>query len=528
MFYKFIIVTLNFSLLLILLSCSKTNGELAQILPVGPAGDVNNSAHTYETYGLIGDGVTDNTAALQKLIDDRSEIYLKGGTYIINATINLKAKLKFYGEATTVIKAGNKMSGTLLNNGRYFFGNAADELVVSRITFAQSDQAYQWSDWNNACIYLLNSKSTIIENSVFDFHLPYAKIGMEAVWISGTGSANNTIKGNKITTLGIKYAENGADGTIVERNILNNPFSNGLTANGNHAIDYSSGCQVLNNTILNAGRMAIEDWGLTTGSLIKGNVITGSGNDPDQAIDGIALSAVGIEVKVIGNTISDSKIYAIEVRGNYNVVVSSNIILDNPESTGVILNYTFPVPAAIQRPLAAAITGNKFSKSDIGIHVFGDYEANALIQSNTFTNIIAKGISIESGAATYKLDIEKNHFNYTVSTPKERFGVFSYTRHSPGTANQIINLVADTISYAASASAGAGFDLGFVIRTDKASIVNSVVEGNNNKSLSGAAVNAITAFGAKPINVKFTNNKVYGAVVDLTGFVDKELTGNNF
>ncbi|WP_316809994.1 right-handed parallel beta-helix repeat-containing protein [Pedobacter heparinus] len=504
-------------------------GETVQDLPVSPGNGIGKPGQSFESYGLIGDGITDNTAALQKLIDERSEIYLKSGTYIINQTVNLKAGVKIYGEGSTIIKAGNNMSGTLLSNGRYFFGNTADQFIINRITFAQSDQPYHWSEWNNACIYILNSKSTIIENCVFDFHLPYALTGMEAVWISGPASSNNTIKNNRLLTLGIKYAENGADGTIVESNDIKNAYSNAVTANGNHLTDYSSGCQVLTNTITNAGRMAIEDWGKTNESLIKGNVITGTGKDPKQAIDGIALSAVGTDVRVTGNIISDSKIYAIEVRGNCNVAVANNVILENPGSTAIILNYTFPVPENIQHARAATVTGNKLSKSDIGIHVFGDYEANALIQSNTFTNIITKGISIESGAATYKLDVEKNHFAYTISTDKERFGVFSYTKYNSSAAvNQVINLVADTISYATSASGGAGLDLGFVIRTDKATVSDAVIQGNNNKSSSGAAVSAITAFGGKPVDVKFSNNKVFGAVVDLSGFINKQLTGNSF
>lgn len=522
------IIILSCVLSLFLPSCGKVNTNPAHGVPVKPENGTDKPALTFQSYGLKGDGITDNTAALQKLIDESSEIYLKGGTYIINQTINLKAGIKIYGEATTVIKAGNSMSGTLHTHGRYFFGNAADLMLINGITFKQSDNAYNWGDWNNACVYLLNCKSTVIENSFFDFDLPYLIKGMEAVWISGTGSANNTIKNNKIKTLGIKYAENGADGTIVENNTLINAYSNAITANGNHPTDYSTNCQILNNTVTNAGRMGIEDWGKTEGTIIKGNKVTGTGKDPKQSIDGIAISAVGSHVKVISNVISDSQVYAIEVRGNYGTAVTNNMITDNPASTGIILNYTFPIPENISGVTRAMISHNKINKSDIGIHIFGDYEANVLIQGNTFTNTITKGISIESGSSIYHLDLEGNKFNFTVSTGKERFGLFSYTKFSPGTANQIINIATDTINYSASASGGTGIDLGFVIRTDKATISNVIVQGNNNKSAAGIPVNAITALGAKPIGVKLINNNVSGALVDLTGFTYTQSTGNNF
>lgn len=511
---------------LILISCDKANTNPVYGVPVENGTD--KQSLTFQSHGLKGDGITDNTAALQKLIDESSEIYLKSGTYIINQTLNLKAGIKIYGEAATVIKAGNNMSGTLSSNGRCFFGNAIDQMVISGITFSQSDHAYNWSDWNNACVYLLNCKSTVIENNLFDFHLPYLAKGMEAVWISGTGSANNTIKNNKISTLGIKYAENGADGTIVESNTLNNTYSNAITANGNHPTDYSTGCQILNNTIINAGRMGIEDWGKTDGTIIKGNKVRGTGKDPKQSIDGIAISAVGCNVKVIANEISDSQIYAIEVRGNYGTAVTNNTLTNNPASTGIILNYTFPIPENMPGVGRAEINGNSINKSDIGIHIFGDYEAKAVIQGNTFTNTITKGLSIESGAATYQLDFERNKYYFTVGTSKERFALFSYTKYSPGTANQMINITADTIAYASAASGGTGADLGFVIRTDHATVNNVAVFGNNNKSVIGTPVNAITALGAKPIGVKLTNNHVSGALVDITGFTDLKSTGNNF
>lgn len=529
------LLTLKFPLIFLALtscfavsSCSKNSTEAIDKNDLAISVVATQNAQQYQNYGLIGDGITDNTAALQKLIDGTPTVYLKAGTYIINQTINLKSGSKIYGEAATIIKAGNNMSGTLLTNARYFFVNSTDNVLIHQLTFSPSDNAYQLSTWNNACIFLLNSKNATIENSNFAFHLPYSTLGLEAVWVSGTGSANTNIKSNTISTLGIKYAENGADGTVVQNNVLNNAYSNALTANGNHATDYSTGCQIMNNTINNAGRMGIEDWGNTDGSIIQGNKITGSGKDSNQAIDGIGLSAVGTNVKVMDNVITDTKLYAIEVRGNYNITVSGNTLADNPLCTAIILNYTFAVPAKATAGSVAAITGNKISNSKIGIHVFGDYQASANIQSNTFTNVISKGISIESGAQTYKLDIKNNKFNYSVPAPAERYGLFSYTKYNPGTANQVINLATDTLNYSAGAAGGAGLDMGLVIRTDHALISNLLFNGNSNKSSSGTGITAVTAFGGKPAGLTMTNNKVYGATVNLTGFSAVVSTGNNY
>jgi len=71
-------------------------------------------------------------------------------------------------------------------------------------------------------------------------------------------------------------------------------------------------------------------------------------------------------------------------------------------------------------------------------------------------------------------------------------------------------------------------DMGFVIRTDKAVISGNVVQGNNNKSAKGVPVYAFTAYGAKPSDIQFLNNKIYGATIDLSGYVNKVSSGNNF
>jgi hypothetical protein len=482
--------------------------------------------HPFYSYNLKGDGLTDDTEGLQKVLNDSSQVFLQAGTYIINKTINLKANTKLFGQKGTIIKGGNNMVGTLLENGRYFYAEKADHSLIRNVTFLQSESPFYFQEWNNACIYIQNTQDFEVRQCYFDFQLAYGKLGMEAVWISGTSSKNNVLRQNKINTLGIRYAENGADSTLVDSNTLIKSYGNALTASGNHPSDMIVGCKVSKNTISNPGRMGIEDWGNTLGTLIEDNQISETGSDPNQAEDGIALSAVGVSTLVLKNTITASKIYAIEVRGNYGVVVSGNDISLNPNSTGIILNYTFPIPA--EHLPVTKIESNKISESKIGIHIFGDYESNASIVKNILTDNSVKGISVESGAENYLLELENNTYNFSVPNTEDRFAIFTYTKHAPGTVNQLLHVVGDTIRFAKSAAEGRGVDFGLVIRTDKAKIENLNIQANNNRNVNGIPVNAITAFGAKPLNAIFNNNVVLGGTVDLQGFLNPVLNGNNF
>lgn len=482
--------------------------------------------HMFSSYNLKGDGVSDDTDALQKLINDSSNIYLKSGTYIINRTINIKANTKLFGQPGTVIKAGKNISGTLLVNGRYIFAEKSDYSVIQNITFSQSGTPFLLGEWNNSCIFLLNTKNCRIEKCLFDFHLDYNVLGMEGIWISGSGSKNNNILKNEVRTLGIRYAENGADSTKVEANILINAYSNALSATGNNETDKIVGCKVLNNQVINAGRMGIEDWGNTEGSLIEGNNISGTGKDPKQAVDGIALSAVGMRTSVIKNTIANGQLYGIEVRGNYGAVLSGNDISSNANVTGIILNYTFPAPADNLKP--CVVSANKIAGGKLGLHIFGDNESNAKITNNSFINVLVKGISIESGAKNYLIEIANNRFNFSTPNTEDRSAIFSYTKYPPSTANQVVTMTADTINFTPPAASGRGVDFGIIVRTDNAKIEKLQFQANGNRNAKGTPVNAITALGAKPVNVTMTGNTVSGGLVDLNGFVFPKLNGNSF
>lgn len=505
-----------------LLSCTKSSTVI--IYPVNT--NVEISAHTFYAYNLKGDGISDDTQRLQKLLNDSSVIYLKAGIYIINQTLNFKAKTKLVGQKGTIIKAGKNMNGTLLTNGRYIFAEKSDNSTIQNVQFDQSENPYNFKEWANSCIFILDTQNFQVRQCTFNFHLSYGTIGMEAIWISGAFSKGNILSENQIKSLGIRYAENGADSTIVDGNFLEKAYSNALSATGNDPLDFSVGCKVLNNTILEAGRMGIEDWGNTDGTLIDGNTIDGSGYDPKQALDGIAISAVGKNTFVFNNTVKSAKIYAVEVRGNYGVIVRKNKIFSDPSTTGIILNYTFPTPAP-NLP-KAIVDANSISHALIGVHIFGNYQSNALIESNYFSNSISKSISIESGAEHYVIELRNNRFNFSIPNTQDRFAVFSYTNYQSGVADQKLILNADTIEYLPSASNGVGVDFGAVIRTDNANIDNLQITANGNKNANGVPVNGISSLGAQPVNVIFTNNRVFGALVDLTGFKKFVLTGNSF
>ena len=135
-------------------------GATVQSAAVGPVAAANNTAtsktHTEEFsgpfpswsnvktfFGAMGDGVTDDTMALQSAIDSLDSahpvIYLPAGTYRITSTLNIVAKayVAIIGEdpETTKIVWDGATSGTMI------YANGVARSKINRLTFDGQDTA---------------------------------------------------------------------------------------------------------------------------------------------------------------------------------------------------------------------------------------------------------------------------------------------------------------------------------------------------------------------------------------------------
>ncbi|HZX58121.1 MAG TPA: glycosyl hydrolase family 28-related protein, partial [Mucilaginibacter sp.] len=113
------------------------NGVTVNNDTIPPAGAVD-----VKTYGAVGDGITDDTQAIQNAINAQNTIVIGKGTYIINQTINMRSGVKIYGTNGATIKPGTAMSEKLLTNGRYFFFNSVSKAAITNLTFVPSSQSF--------------------------------------------------------------------------------------------------------------------------------------------------------------------------------------------------------------------------------------------------------------------------------------------------------------------------------------------------------------------------------------------------
>lgn len=328
----------------IVLACVLAVGALTGVL-VAQGAQAATSVLDVTQYGVIGDGVTDNTAALQSVFDQAgtTPVYLPSGTYVVTGSIELRAGLTLYGTGrASVIKlvGGNDWTRVLVGSGisgltlRDFTvdGNAASSSVTS------GEQRH--------CIFLNACSSSLIQNvtatqplgdGIFLYGSSNGITVKDCVAIAGTtnnprvginfqGANNSLVTGCDVRGFDCAYKaeldEGDPDSTGLS--IISNTCSsvnNALALNGkpsgkcsgyliqgntfassgahNLWISGTVDCTIAGNTLIGGVGIysCFDNYGLT----IQGNTISGSG-DCDVYLGEIYSLGASSGIRVTGNT----------------------------------------------------------------------------------------------------------------------------------------------------------------------------------------------------------------------------------
>jgi hypothetical protein len=423
---------------------------------------------------LYGSPEKDDTDSLQIALNLRHDIKLNR-TYVINRTLIIPAGVSIHGG---VIKNGNHMTGTLLSNGIFLKYEETDSDTLNGVRF-EINGNFELGNWGNAVVLVKNARHLVVTDCVFLIKQKYNRTGVEAIWITGNHAYGNIIAKNKVFSGGIEYAENGASDNLVKDNYIEGAHSDALSGHGNSAFPCKKN-KLINNTILNAGFMGIEDWGNCDGTVISGNNIKGTGKDPGQNKEGIGISAVGINTIVSNNIIEDAKLYYIETGGNHNIRTTQNKIIDREnKSIGIIANFTSSVHFNLARK-KNTITRNAIYGTREAIQVFGKYVDSIRIDSNQLRNSYSKGINVDTDSKYFIAEVTNNMILFENKPVVSRIAILTYTRLA-ASSNQEILIKDNIVTYKFKGKVANIFDYCFMIAAGNANIrTNMITTADNN------------------------------------------------
>ena len=182
-------------------------------------------------FGAKGDGITDDSAAIQAALDLQGRVYIPAGTYLVNTTLRIKSNTKLYGDGieATILKEGGDgttlpgMNTSILENQAYVDtdpdGN--DSMHVENIAFhgqrsvAVADGSATSSNKGIGGVYFQYASRSRIRDCYF-------KDGWSGFVITGTRTGFNSQSQNSIFDCTVfnatSWSQNGNAG--VPRGIL--------------------------------------------------------------------------------------------------------------------------------------------------------------------------------------------------------------------------------------------------------------------------------------------------------------------
>lgn len=380
-------------------------------------------------YGAVGDGTTDDTAAITAALATGASVYFPQGTYKTDTqTLSTAGQTLFGDGEKSVILA--KTAGNNLFVAEADYITIRDlrmngvEIAAGNSSFAVFTDAAAPAQFLSVLNVLFSgaSAATGFNNAVkFDTGCDYGSVvgcNIDRLWgnVSGSGygvlnAANNvSIADNVMIAASGRgrhgvYISSGASDNVIKNNFLIDFDLEGVTQNSQGAQAPCARNKYLGNSFLNCAASnnptsgSIGIYGHSNGAIISNNTVSGSGQL------GIAVDGTGVtdcaNTLISNNYVAFSATTGISIISAITCSVVSNVIYESSTaSVGTSANIQVKSDG-VTAPTYILIEGNRawgpvYSRSAVRIDPTAPAPINVKIQFNAFSTGVAGVVETNS------------------------------------------------------------------------------------------------------------------------------------
>lgn len=329
-------------------------------------------------FGAVGDGVTNDTAAIQAAINAANGVFFPSGNYLVNAQIDLKSDLLLFGEGGSKISLAAGVTPYVLR------GSATDNVTIRDLEI-EGNGASGFST-----VYITNATNVTVDNCVI------TKSGATALYFVGCLFAkvqNCTLSNNFY--YGLEFRD--CDGC---KAIANQCFANGdtgvATSAGGRGIMLwrSRGCYIAGNRFVANTEYGFRIYSEATDTTTSNfNVVTGNVFADNIRCDLVLYDEGAAFSFVAHNTISDNVIHrsvdttdvdsACILHGDFNTYDNNHVIKTGAFGTDCGFNF---------------FNANYCTISNCSVYnmdvAFSTSSSTNITIDNCFGNAVGKGLTI--------------------------------------------------------------------------------------------------------------------------------------
>ncbi len=362
-------------------------------------------------FGVIGDGITDNTALIQKAINETSfakqNLYFNGGGVYIVDTLVMKSNMHLFGDGNTTLKLKNNASGSIL------FSNVSISNLTLNGLILDGNQSNNPPD-SNAIHSIIYANNTV---TFTDFNITNNKFNNSAYMVIGylPTFINSNILNNIISNHYSSCFVININNCSISNNIITNT---GVVGNGAYCISVSGSNNIVsnNNITLAASAGSIGCIGIAWyGGDDSFNLISGNNIDCLNSSVNYAISSAGITSKgnkYLGNVFKNGFFYTdMELSGETNIIISNNSHINSKSgitcfnvNKAIISNLSFLARTDESSISVVGFAGNNSYVSISNLMISGTIEYITTVSqtaSLNISNVSAETISISIAEVGY-------------------------------------------------------------------------------------------------------------------------------